>query len=222
MAFNSEKSKIPDAIFFDWDGTLVDSYGFLNDAHCHVLCALGFEPFKGDEFKNHFGKPREMLYRQIYKDKFEQAKELFELYVIENSSKISFLDGADILVKTLFDRGIKMGIVSNKKSSFIDREITNFGWTGYFQCIIGAGDAHEDKPSSAPLSLAMQKSGIDRKQHHVWYVGDTETDLKCARAANCPAVFINGHEDTNRLIREYNPVLSFDGCRDLLEFLVAK
>ncbi len=84
----SDKFELPYAIFWDWDGTLVDSYSFLNDAHNHTLRTLGFEPFKGDEYKEYFGKPRETLYPAIYKDKCEQAKDVFQSYVTENSHKI--------------------------------------------------------------------------------------------------------------------------------------
>lgn len=211
----------PDAVFFDWDGTLVDSYAFLNDAHSHLLTALGFEPFRDGEFRQYFGKPREILYRTIYKDKFEDAKALFEIYVMENNHRIAFLDGADRVLETLHGLGVTMGVVSNKKASFIEKEIGHLGWGRYFSSVVGAGEAEADKPSAAPLLLALEKSGISREAHHVWYVGDTENDLQCAAEAGCPAVFIKGHGETERLIREYIPVRSVEDCEGLREFLVA-
>ena len=211
----------PDAIFFDWDGTLVDSYSFLNDAHSHVLTSFGFEPFKDDEFKLYFGKPREILYRQIYKDHFEEAKIRFEKYVFENNHKIQFLEGADNLLEALHQKQYLMGVVSNKKGSFILREIENFGWQKYFTSIVGAGEASEDKPSSAPLKMATERADIDLKTHHVWYVGDTETDLKCAKEAGCPAIFMDGHDNAEKWIKEHQPALVIKECRELQEILVA-
>lgn len=211
----------PDAVFFDWDGTLVDSYAFLNDAHSHVLTALGFEPFRDGEFRQYFGKPREILYRTIYKDKFEDAKALFEIYVMENNHRIAFLDEADRVLETLHGLGVTMGVVSNKKASFIRKEIENFGWGRYFSSVVGAGEAKEDKPSAAPLLLALAQSGLAPETHHIWYVGDTENDLQCAAEAGCPSVFIKGHVESERLMQAYSPVRSVEDCAGLHEFLVA-
>jgi len=213
--------KKPDAVFFDWDGTLVDTFCFLNDAHSCVLMQLGFEPFKNDEFKGYFGQPREKLYRTIYKDKFEEAKALFEIYVMENNHKINPLEGAEALLVALHGLDIPMGVVSNKKASFIQKECENFGWTDFFLTYVGAGEADEDKPSGAPLVLALERSGISAKDKHIWYVGDTENDLACAKNAGCELVFIKGHDDTKRLMDLYKPCLSVDNCTHLREFLVA-
>lgn len=212
---------IPDAVFFDWDGTLVDSYGFLNDAHGFVLDKLGFPPFREGEYREYFGMPREILYPKIYKDKGEEAKAIFEGYVLENSHKIKPLDGADHLLAILKELGISMGVVSNKKSGFIQKEIEHLGWGDYFSAIIGAGQAEKDKPSGAPLLLALQQSGIDRDGDVIWYVGDTENDLACAAEAGCHAIFIRGVSDTDALLAKYEPLVAVNNCHDLKEILVA-
>lgn len=213
--------KRPKAIFFDWDGTLADSYAFLNEAHSHVLQALGFAPFRKDEFKDYFGKPREVLYRHIYKDKSEDAKTLFEVYVNENTHKLRFMYGADRLLKTLDDMGMIMGVVSNKKGSIVRREIENFGWTGFFKTIVAAGEAKADKPSGEPLLLAAEHIGLSGSQPFAWYVGDTEIDLQAAREAKCPVILIAPHGLGNIEIEEYNPIKIVGDCPELQEFLVA-
>ncbi|HRQ62224.1 MAG TPA: hypothetical protein PLO23_12085 [Alphaproteobacteria bacterium] len=50
----------PAAVFFDWDGTLVDSYGVLEAAHNHTRKALGFDPLPEGAFASYFGKPRDL------------------------------------------------------------------------------------------------------------------------------------------------------------------
>ncbi|MCB1592550.1 MAG: HAD family hydrolase [Alphaproteobacteria bacterium] len=216
------KASVPKAVFFDWDGTLADSYAYLNEAHSHVLAELGFEPFKKDEFKDYFGKPREILYTKIYKHRSEEAKILFEKYVNENCHKLTYVSGADTLLKTIFDLGLPMGIVSNKKGSIVRREIGHFGWNGYFPTIVAAGEASEDKPSGAPLLMAIEQAGLAHlNKADIWYVGDTETDLRCARDANCPVLLIAPYGIEKLNMREYNPIKIADNCHHLLEFLVA-
>lgn len=211
----------PDAVFWDWDGTLVDSYGFLNDAHSHTLTALGFQPFKDGEYKQYFGKPRETLYPAIYKDKCEEAKEIFGKYVVENSHKIPIIPDGKIVLEHFHAQNIPMGIVSNKKADLIALEVAHLGWQKYFSIIVGAGDAEADKPSATPLLLALERAGIDHKTNIIWYVGDTENDLACAQSAGCEALFLTGHDDTQALLQKYAPIITFENYSQLKEILVA-
>ncbi len=215
----NENVKWPDAIFWDWDGTIVDSYGFLNDAHNHTLTTLGFEAFKTDEYKEYFGKPRDILYPAIYKDKCDEAMEVFQSYVFENSHKVRVIDGAAETLKLLHDSGIKMGVVSNKKASFIEKEIPHTPFENYFDVIIGAGDTEKSKPSGEPLQLAIEKTKTHNK--NIWFIGDTENDLACAQEVGCKSLFLTGHQDSQYYIKKYKPLLSFDKYREFYEFLVA-
>lgn len=217
----TKNNNMPDAVFFDWDGTLADTYNFLNDAHNHLLQELGFPLFKDGEYKKYFGMPRDILYPAIYKDKYEDAKSLFEKYVFENSYKIKPLEGAEMVLTHFSSQNIPMGIVSNKKGIFIHREIEHFGWGKYFSVVIGAGEASADKPSGAPLLFGLSKAGLTASNPEIWYIGDTENDLACATEAGCAAIFIKGHEDPQPLIKKYNPLHYAENCIALHEILIA-
>ncbi len=213
---------LPDAVFWDWDGTLSDSYEFLNDAHNHTLVTLGFEAFKPGEYRTYFGKPREVLYPAIYKDKAEEAKEVFGAYVFDNAHKIKLIPGALEVLNFLHKSGVEMGIVSNKKAAFIQEELRHMKIGHIFTVVIGAGEASADKPSGAPLLFALEKAGVSHKKQSVWYIGDTENDLACAKDAGCPALFLKGDPGSENLIREYKPLFSFENYLQLREFFDCK
>ncbi len=212
---------MPKAVFWDWDGTIVDSYNLLNDAHNHTLVELGFSPFKDGEYRNYFGKPRDILYPAIYKDKGEAAKIIFSKYILENSHNIEAIMGVSEILNMFHTDNITMGIVSNKKADLIAQEVKNLGFDDYFTVIIGAGDAKKDKPSGGPLLLALDRSGIDYNLKDTWYIGDTENDLACAKEAGCHAVFYKDNESTNKLVSKYLPIISFDNYQELKDILVA-
>lgn len=220
MPQNKTISK-PKAVFFDWDGTLVDSYGFLNDAHGHVLAKLGFPPFYDGEYREYFGLPREILYPKIYKDKCEEAKTLFEAYVFENSHRIQSINGAGALLEYLQEQDIFIGVVSNKKNVYIYKEAEHLGWGRFLKVIVGGGDAQSDKPSCEPLKHAIEKAGVAFGAGDIWFVGDTESDLVCAQEFGCLSVFVEGHKDSADLVAKYKPDMTVADCSQMQKILVA-
>lgn len=219
----------PKAVFFDWDGTLADSYEYLNGAHGHVRQIMGLRPFKEGEFKHYFGKPREILYEILYgKENFDRAKELFGEYVKNNRHILKPVDGALDLLLLLREANVPMGIVTNKLAELVGGEIEHFGWNGYFDAaIVGAGEAGADKPSPEPLLLAIKRSGekLDEKCGDVWYVGDTPNDLHCALQAGCPVIMISDDPKIIDLCHKESEnsnhnIMVVKNCRELCGFLL--
>lgn len=214
--------RLPKAVFWDWDGTLVDSCGFLNDAHNHTRRQFGMPAFEEGEYqKKYFGKPRDILYPLIYGERSGDATAVFQKYVEENSHKIPVIEGAKEVLDQMHDKGIIMGVVSNKRADLIQIEIRHHGWDKYFQTIVGAGDASNDKPSGDPLRLAIERCNLSYDPSDIWYMGDTENDLSCAADVGCPAIFLEGHENSESLKKLYKPIFSFRAYSQLHEFLVA-
>ena len=90
---------------------------------------------------------------------------------------------------------IPLGVVSNKKSDFLQAEVKHLGWGKYFgDCIVGAGDAIRDKPSADPLLYALNKKDASINQKNIWYISDTEIDLICAEEAGCQPIIIHTKE----------------------------
>lgn len=212
---------VPKAVFFDWDGTLVDSFAFLHKAHNHVREIFGMGAFTLEVFEEYFGMPREKLYADIYgPERIEEAKGHFEAFVIANQHEIKVIDGAADVLAYFAEAGVPMGIVTNKKGALVRQEIENHGWKEYFVSVVGAGEAAEDKPSSAPLILALEKSGLGVAAEDIWFVGDTVSDLACAKGVGAPCVLIEENGEDSEMAAEYSPFLIFKDCRGFSDFLL--
>jgi len=209
---NSPLSK-PLGIFFDWDGTLVDSFAFLTKAHNAVKSEFGLPSFTHDEFLRYFGVPRDQLFLDIYGQHAEAAKDAFEKYYAANHLReMIVMNGALEMLDTIASLDIPMGVVSNKRSDFLHAEVEYLGWNRYFgDVVVGAGDAAADKPNPAPLVLGVSKYD-DMKIEGVWYVGDTMVDLECARAAGCPCILVgpvNNIEPDDAYVKNYAEICGF-------------
>ncbi len=209
------------AVFWDWDGTLVDSFSFLHKTHNHVRGIFGMPEFSVEEFANYFGKPREKLYRDIYgAENIEEAKGHFEAFVFAHHHEIQPMAGAQRLLEVFSDLKIPMGIVTNKKGVLVNKEIDNHGWGNHFICTVGAGEAGEDKPSHLPLLLALERSGLNIKPSEVLFVGDTENDVLCAYAAGAKIAFIEEDTEKHEIARKHEALLMFRNCDEFTDFLL--
>lgn len=199
----------PQAVFFDWDGTLVDTFSFLQAAHNDVMSSLGLtEIDRPDWFSSYFGKSRDFIYGSLYGDKRLEAMALFEKFVEEQRKAfLKPIEGAHEFLSLLQEQGVPACVVSNKKTGFIHAEIQLLRWEGYFEAVIGAGDASADKPSCAPFWLAKERSGIAASPEAIWFIGDTEADLACAQSAKAVAVFFDYLKSDPVWAKAYNPAM---------------
>lgn len=211
----------PKGVFFDWDGTLADSFSFLEAAHNDVLTSFDLEPFEPGAFTEYFGKPREEIYPALYGEAYAlEAQARFEVFVQNNhTTMLTPIDGAETVLKTLSDMGVIMGVVSNKKPEFVNAEIDHFGWRSYFSSVVGAKEAENDKPSADPIFLGVRRASLEPDMNSIWYVGDTKIDLMASKAAQCPFIFIapvsgedafhesDGHAKKFKTLQEFNDFL---------------
>lgn len=198
----------PRAILFDWDNTLVDSWATIHEALNIVMTEMGRAPWTlaetrervrlslRDSFPAHFGAAWEEA-RRIYLDAFARI----------HLDRLVALPGRAELLAALAARGLFLGIVSNKTPALLRREAAQLGWLGLFGSIVGAGEAAADKPDAAPVRLALGPSGIAAGEA-VWFVGDTEVDLDCARNSGCVPVLLGAGDDAPEAAR-WAPRLSF-------------
>lgn len=217
---SAELSK-PRGIFFDWDGTLVNSFSFLEAAHNSVLVEFGMPPFEKDGFAMYFGKPREEIYPAIYGERAEEARGKFEEFVVENhKTLLEPMDDALLLLQTIQKTGIPAGVVSNKKAEFVNAEVDHFGWREFFVTVVGAREAANDKPSADPLLLALQRAGLEPAGADIWYVGDTVIDQKCAENASSPFIYIDHEDDPAHPVFSGKVDLRVKNCAELSDFLL--
>jgi phosphoglycolate phosphatase len=208
----------PQAILFDWDNTLVDSWATIHDALNHVMAAMGKPPWTMAEtrarvrlslresFPLHFGERWEEA-RAVYLDRFRAI----------HLERLTALPGCAAMLATLAGEGIYLGVVSNKTGSLLRLEAGRLDWSQHFGSLVGAGDAVLDKPHPAPVALALEPSSVAPSER-VWFVGDTGVDMICAQNAGCVPVLLGGDPGSEEL-RHAPPRLAFSDPAALLRFL---
>lgn len=210
----------PDAIFFDWDGTLANTLPGLMAAHNHVRTHFGLEHWTRDRFRQEMKHSSRELYPHIYGDRADEAIAVLRTYMDENIIRnLSPFKNAEAALRRIHKAGIPMGIVSNKRQEFLSREIEHLGWGRYISIEAGSGFAARDKPSGDPIRKALAAVNLKPENSIIWFVGDTETDMLAAADAACLPVLILHGEERPDIVEKHNPAFVFMDCQDMLAAL---
>jgi phosphoglycolate phosphatase len=127
-------------------------------------------------------------------------------------------DKADQLLQLLADNNIHMAVVSNKRNPLLSAEVAIFGFGRFFKKVLGAGEASADKPDPAPLLHTLEAIGI-APGPHVWYLGDSHTDMMCAIGAGCTAVLFESKPPPADLLIKNPPAARFRSHGELMEYV---
>ena len=114
-----------------------------------------------------------------------------------------------------------IGIISNKTSIYLNREIKHLGWHKYFDAVVGANQAEKDKPDVAPVLMALEGTGLEMPYgNKVWFIGDNEVDIECAAKIGCTSVLVRPEPPLKNEFLNKQPDLYLKDCTSLLQCIV--
>jgi phosphoglycolate phosphatase len=180
----------PSVLLFDWDNTLVDSWGVIHAAMNTTLEAMGHPRWSRSDAENRIRASLRDSFPGLFGDRWKEAEKIFydafeRLHLLE----LQPLPGAGDLLAWAAEAGFYLGVVSNKRGPYLRQEAAHLGWDRYFAALAGAGDAARDKPAHEHVQLALDP-GKWQPGPHVWFIGDTDIDLICAHSNGCVPVLV--------------------------------
>lgn len=196
----------PDAILFDWDGTLVDTIDVLLQGYNDVFKYFGMPEWDLEEGKKNIRTSSRETFPTLFGDRSDEAIQIYYESVEKNHLQyLNKMEGADQFLAALKNKNIPMGIISNKRDILLKKEVEYLGWNQYFSAIIGAGRAAKDKPAPDCMTLAVNEMALPVKILELWYVGDTETDMEFAANTGARKIFISHGFGTLENAEKYDP-----------------
>lgn len=209
----------PEAVLFDWDNTLVDTWPTIHDAMSATLSAMGHAPWSYDETRERVRRSLREAFPDLFGERWEEARRIFyDRFRAIHLDKLSARPGARALIEALAAHGVYLGVVSNKSGEHLRREAAHLGWDRYFGGLVGATDATRDKPAVEPVEMALRGSGV-APGPDVWFVGDTWIDMECAHNAGCQPILVREAAPRDGEFGKFAPKSHFPNC-DRLATLV--
>lgn len=179
------------AILFDLDGTLLDTLDDLHDAVNHALSAHSLPLRTREETRLAVGNGVGVLMTLSIphgqdNPLFEACLATFRAYYAENSrNKTKPYDGVLPLLALLFEKGYRLGVVSNKFDSAVKALCQDY-FGKLLPVAIGEREGVRRKPAPDSLFAAMNELQVSPAE--TIYVGDSETDVLSAQNAGIPCL----------------------------------
>jgi phosphoglycolate phosphatase len=213
----------PEAVLFDWDDTLADTFPVVHAAVNTTLVKMGSKPWDLTEARKRIGPPARVLFSGLFgENKWQEADALYIAAYKENiAGNLRPLPGAEETLRHLAERNIYMAVVSAKRGPLLRQEAAHLGFDKYFGALVGVGDAEKDKPDAATVRLALKPKGI-APGANVWFVGDGATDLICAHNAGCTPILIETKLPSEEVLAKHPPALRVAAHAALLDVLRQK
>ena len=185
------------AFLFDFDGTLIDTNGYIIDSWTYASEKIfGEMRFDVSFLATNFGTPLEYAVEDTINEygiegyTVEEVCALYREYQQKNPGKIGkAFEGIPELLKGLKEKGVKIGIVTSRtKQTTVDALVLN-GIDKYFDRIISVEDTEIHKPLPEPCLLCCEKLGVDPSE--ALMIGDSKWDIACGNNAGCGSALVS-------------------------------
>lgn len=208
------------SIIFDLDGTLLDSLQDLANAMNYALEQLGQPVHPLEAYNTMVGDgvvklaERALSANQQYL--IEEAVEIMKTqYAISWSVYTKPYSGIEELLAELAKQDISMNVLSNKPDPFTKEMISYFFPETHFEWVMGASEQFPKKPDPKSANYICEQLGIAKDS--IYYLGDTDTDMKTACSAGIHAIGVDWGFRNPKELKEHGAKAILSHPLDLLK-----
>lgn len=187
----SDNAAAYEAVFFDLDGTLVDTAPDMVSILCDLLKDNGFGPLPYATARASVSNGAAGLIKLAFPDIDDVGRQRLHRDYLERYEQavcvgsIVYPGLLDVLDQ-LESEGRPWGVVTNKPRRMTEPLLAELGLAGRAACIVSGDTLPQRKPDPAPLLLASRLAGVPPARSV--YVGDAERDIAAGRAAGMATI----------------------------------
>ncbi len=211
------KNKKIKLIIFDWDGTLVDSIGWI--VHCMQQAAETSDlPVPTEEaVRNVIGLSIERALEELFAGLDEVGREHFvksysQFFFTRDVSPGDVFAGVPEMLSQLKTQGFLLAVATGKRSAGLSRAMTGTGLADYFDATCGVDQA-ASKPDPLMIDRIIGQLRVDKQQTIM--LGDSIHDLKMAKNAAVDAVAVCCGAHSEAVLTQYQPLACLQQTSEL-------
>ncbi|CEG23457.1 Pyrophosphatase PpaX [Planococcus massiliensis] len=204
------------ALLFDFDGTLLDTNELIIQTFMAVLAEHFPGRYEREDILHFIGPSLEQTFESI---DAERAVELIAQYRATNKQMhdelVTEYDGVAETLRLLKARGVKMAIVSTKRSANIRHGLKLMGIEEVFEHVISLDEVKNPKPDPEPILLALEKLGASKEE--ALMIGDNYHDIEGGKNAGVRTAGVAWSIKGEAFLASYEPDYMLQHISDLLE-----
>lgn len=189
---------LPETIVFDLDGTLVDTAPDLTAALNAVLAREGRGQVPLDDVRHMVGRGARYLIERAMEASGPPAtpeavgamvRHFLDHYDANIAVTSRPFDGVEAVLGRLKAKGHRLGVCTNKPEALSLKLLRELNMLDLFPVVLGADSQTYRKPDPRHLTDVIE--GLGGRRDGAVLIGDSETDVKTARAAQVPVVVVS-------------------------------
>ena len=221
MAEKDKKMKYK-AIFFDLDGTLVNTLDDLSEAMNRALAVLGQPGRSKEECREMIGRGLADFARAALPEDADHLqdsllREMREIYAGICLNKTHPYPGICDVLSACRKAGIRTAVVSNKAHEITVRIAEHYFGGEAFDEILGQKEGMKCKPDPEPMRFLLDKMAL--RADEVLYVGDSDVDVEMARNAGLDFVAVGWGFRSAEQLQKAGAKKIIDRPVELLDYL---
>lgn len=214
------------SIFFDLDGTLLDTSYDLANAANNALEKLNFgkKRYSAEEIKFIVGHGQDSYMRTIIpKENYTEEniallkKEYTYYYRAHIDEKTIVYEGINELINFLYKKGVKLFCLTNKNHISTNILLNKFFDTTKFTKIQGIEESIIPKPDPSCLNNLIKEFSLNKEEAVM--VGDTEYDILVGKNASIRTIGAAWGFKGKNFLEEYSPTYIAEKPLDIIEIV---
>lgn len=215
-----------EAIFFDLDGTLIDSVPDLANAVNIMLQRLKEPTVPENRVRDWVGngsvmlvkralaKRREIEENEIDPVRFEEAHTIFlDAYQAHLCDATRPYPHVKETLRELKNGGYRLAIITNKPHRFVHPILERLGMDDLFSFFLGGDTLPKKKPDPMPLLHMCDMMGLEKESCVM--VGDSKNDLLAAKEAGIQSIAVSYGYHGDEPLTRYAPSAIIDDFAEL-------
>ncbi len=210
-----------DLLVFDWDGTLIDSIGWIVYCIQNAARNCRLDVPTEQAARDVIGLSLNNAMQQLFPDIDQRTRERFvacysESFFSRKTDRDDLFDGIYDMLVQLQDAGYQLAVATGKTRKGLDKALQATG-TGELFTITRCADETASKPEPVMLQEITRQLKIPGER--ALMIGDSAHDMQMAANAGIPSVAVSCGAHTPEILKRYNPLYCLKQTTEILGLL---
>ena len=212
-------------VFFDLDGTLLNTIADLAHSTNYALNKLGYPTHEIEKYNFMVGNGIDKLFERALPEEEKSKenvlrvrKEFVPYYDIHNADDSRPYPGIPELLSYLQDAGVQIAVASNKYQAATQKLVDHYFPEIHFTAVLGQREGVKVKPDPIIVSDILEIAKVAKEE--ALYVGDSGVDMQTAANAGVTACGVTWGFRPRTELEEFNPSYIADTAGEIKNLIL--